>query len=220
MIKLAPSLLAADFGCLNEQIALVEQAQAEWLHLDIMDGAFVPNISYGPALIKALRPHSKLFFDAHLMVDEPARFLGDYQKAGCDLVTVHVEACKHLHRTVQQVKDLGMQVGVALNPATPLCTLDEILPELDLVLLMSVNPGFGGQKYIASVTDKIVNLRAMLDAIESEAELEVDGGISKANAAEVAAAGATVLVAGSAVFSAKNIPLAVREIKNSVKMGR
>lgn len=220
MIKIAPSLLAADFGCLNEQVSLVEQAQAEWLHLDIMDGAFVPNISYGPALIKALRPHSKLFFDAHLMVDEPARFLCDYQKAGCDLVTVHIEACKHLHRTIQQIKDLGMQAGVALNPATPLCLLDEILPELDLVLLMSVNPGFGGQKYIASVTEKIVNLRSMLDALGSSAELEVDGGVSKANAAELALAGATVLVAGSAVFGAADIPQAVREIKNAANMGR
>ena len=153
MIKIAPSLLAADMGDLRRAVAQVEAAGADYLHLDVMDGAFVPNISYGPAVIKALRPNSQLFFDVHLMVEEPGRFLSDYAAAGADLLTVHFEACRHLHRVVQQIKALGLKAGVALNPATPPEVLQDILPELDLVLIMSVNPGFGGQSFIQAALE-------------------------------------------------------------------
>ena len=162
MIKIAPSLLAADMGDLRRAVAQVEAAGADYLHLDVMDGAFVPNISYGPAVIKALRPNSQLFFDVHLMVEEPGRFLSDYAAAGADLLTVHFEACRHLHRVVQQIKALGLKAGVALNPATPPEVLQDILPELDLVLIMSVNPGFGGQSFIPAALGKIARTAAML----------------------------------------------------------
>ena len=152
MIKIAPSLLAADMGDLRRSVADVEQAGADYLHLDVMDGTFVPNISYGAAVIKALRPGSALFFDVHLMVEEPGRFLADFAAAGADLLTVHYEACRHLHRVIQQIKALGLKAGVALNPATPVEVLTDILPEIDLLLLMSVNPGFGGQSFIPSST--------------------------------------------------------------------
>ncbi len=201
--KLAPSLLAADFACLSQQVYAVETARVEWLHLDVMDGRFVPNISFGPLVLEALRPLSKLFFDVHLMIEEPERYVEAFAKAGADMLTVHVEACPHLQRNIQQIKDLGVKAGVTLNPATPLSTLEEILPEVDLVLIMSVNPGFGGQAYIPSSTKKIVRLRQMLDDIGSQAELEVDGGIKAANIAEVVDAGASVVVAGSAVFNEK-----------------
>lgn len=199
--KLAPSLLAADFACLSQQVYLVEAARVQWLHLDVMDGRFVPNISFGPLVLEALRPLSNLFFDVHLMIEEPERYVEAFAKAGADMLTVHVEACPHLQRNIQQIKDLGVKAGVTLNPATPLSTLEEILPEVDLVLIMSVNPGFGGQAYIPSSTQKIVRLRQMLDDIGSQAELEVDGGIKATNIAEVINAGASVVVAGSAVFN-------------------
>ncbi len=200
MIKIAPSLLAADMGDLRRAVAQVEAAGADYLHLDVMDGAFVPNISYGPAVIKALRPNSQLFFDVHLMVEEPGRFLSDYAAAGADLLTVHFEACRHLHRVVQQIKALGLKAGVALNPATPPEVLQDILPELDLVLIMSVNPGFGGQSFIPAALGKIARTAAMLRQIGSQADLEVDGGIYAANAGPVMQAGANVLVSGTGVF--------------------
>lgn len=217
MIKIAPSLLAADMGDLRRAVAQVEAAGADYLHLDVMDGAFVPNISYGPAVIKALRPNSQLFFDVHLMVEEPGRFLSDYAAAGADLLTVHFEACRHLHRVVQQIKALGLKAGVALNPATPPEVLQDILPELDLVLIMSVNPGFGGQSFIPAALGKIARTAAMLRQIGSQADLEVDGGIYAANAGSVLQAGANVLVSGTGVFGQPDWAAAIAGLRSATE---
>ena len=217
MIKIAPSLLAADMGDLRRAVAQVEAAGADYLHLDVMDGAFVPNISYGPAVIKALRPNSQLFFDVHLMVKEPGRFLSDYAAAGADLLTVHFEACRHLHRVVQQIKALGLKAGVALNPATPPEVLQDILPELDLVLIMSVNPGFGGQSFIPAALGKIARTAAMLRQIGSQADLEVDGGIYAANAGPVMQAGANVLVSGTGVFGQPDWAAAIAGLRSATE---
>ncbi|MCL4300428.1 MAG: ribulose-phosphate 3-epimerase [Anaerolineae bacterium] len=201
--KFAPSILTADFTCLGEQIREAEAAGVDWIHLDIMDGNFVPNITFGPVLVQAVRQVTRLPLDVHLMIAQPERYLADFAQAGANWLTVHVETCPHLHSTVQQIKELGCKAGVTLNPATPLSTLEDILPEVDMVLVMSVNPGFGGQKYIPGSTAKIARLRAMLDAIGSPAELEVDGGINTATITEVVKAGASVLVIGSAIFNSK-----------------
>lgn len=208
--KIAPSILAADFARLGEQVKAAEAAGADWIHVDVMDGHFVPNITIGPLIVKALRPVTSLPLDVHLMIEQPGRYLADFAEAGADRITVHVETCPHLHRTIQQIKESGLRAGVTLNPATPLSTLEEILPAVDLVLIMSVNPGFGGQSYIPGSTARISRLRAMLDGIGSEAELEVDGGVNTETIREVVEAGATVLVIGSAIFKdqasvAKNI---------------
>lgn len=215
MIKIAPSLLAADMGDLRRAVADVEQAGADYLHLDVMDGTFVPNISYGTAVIKALRPGSALFFDVHLMVEEPGRFLADFAAAGADLLTVHYEACRHLHRVIQQIKALGLKAGVALNPATPVEVLTDILPEIDLLLLMSVNPGFGGQSFISSSTAKIARAAALLQKAGSTAELEVDGGIYAGNAGQVIKAGANVLVAGTGVFGQPDWAAAIAGLRSA-----
>ena len=202
-VRLAPSILSADFSRLGEQVEEALDAGVEVIHVDVMDGHFVPNITIGPLIVAAVRPIARRYgatIDVHLMIEQPERYLADFARAGADILTVHVETCPHLHRTVEAIRGVGARPGVTLNPATPLVALEEILPYVDLVLIMSINPGFGGQSYIPTSTDKIRRLRAMLDAIGSAAELEVDGGIKPDNAAEVAAAGASLLVAGSAIF--------------------
>lgn len=200
-IKIAPSILSSDFARLGEQINEAEQGGADWIHVDVMDGQFVPNITIGPLIVKAIRPLTSLPLDVHLMITSPERYLAAFVDAGADCLTVHVETCPHLHRTIEAIKELGIAAGVTLNPATPLATLEEILPYVDLVLVMSVNPGFGGQSYIPTSTAKIRRLREMLDTIGSGASLEVDGGVHAGNAGDIVAAGATVLVAGSAIFN-------------------
>ncbi|MEK6752149.1 MAG: ribulose-phosphate 3-epimerase [Chloroflexota bacterium] len=203
MVKLAPSILAANFARLEDHAREAVSAGAEWLHIDVMDGHFVPNISIGPLIVDALRPlkeETGILLDVHLMIEKPERYIADFVKAGADIITVHVETCPHLHRTISHIKELGAKAGVTLNPSTSLDALEEVLADADLVLIMSVNPGFGGQKYIPASTAKIHRLRQMLDAIASKAFLEVDGGVYAGNAAEIVHAGADVLVAGSAIF--------------------
>jgi ribulose-phosphate 3-epimerase len=201
-IKIAASILSADFGRLGEQVREAEAAGADWIHVDVMDGHFVPNLTIGPLVVQALRPMTKLPLDAHLMIEQPERLIPAFAKAGIDSLTVHVETCPHLHRTICQIKELGVKAGVTLNPATPLVAVEEILPDVDLALVLSVNPGFGGQSYIPGSTARIARLRNMLNERGlTEVELEVDGGIKPHNAAEIAAAGATVLVVGSAIFN-------------------
>ena len=202
--KLAASILTADFTRLGEEVAAAERAGVDWIHVDVMDGHFVPNLSFGPLVAQALRRATSLPLDVHLMVTRPENLIAAFAGAGAASITVQVEACTHLQRTVQQIRDLGVRPGVALNPATSLSTLDEILPELDMVLIMSVNPGFGGQVYLPGSTRKIARLRHWLDeAGLAHVDIEVDGGIKADNAAGVIAAGASVLVIGSAVFSGK-----------------
>ena len=196
-IIVAPSLLAADFSRLKEEVQEVEKCGAEYLHLDVMDGNFVPNISYGSPVISAIRPHSNLVFDVHLMVEEPDRFIKDFVDAGADIITVHVEATKHLHRTIQLIKSYGKKVGVALNPATPIETLKHVVKEIDMILIMSVNPGFGGQAFIPEVLSKIEELRKL----SPEMDIEVDGGVNDKTVEAIKEAGANVLVAGSYLFS-------------------
>jgi ribulose-phosphate 3-epimerase len=201
-VKLAPSILSADFTRLGEEIRAAEAAGADWIHVDVMDGHFVPNLTLGPLIAAAARRSTRLPLDTHLMIEAPERYLEAFVAAGVDQLTVHVETCRHLHRTVQQIRELGARAGVAVNPATPVEALAEIVPHVDLVLVMSVNPGFGGQSYIPTSTAKIARVRRLLDESGcGHVELEVDGGIGPANAAEVVRAGATALVAGSAVYN-------------------
>jgi ribulose-phosphate 3-epimerase len=201
---IAPSILSADFARLADEVAAVERAGADLLHVDVMDGHFVPNLTVGPPIVEALKKVTKLPLDVHLMITNADAFIQEFAEAGADYLTVHVEACPHLHRTVQSIKERGVKAGVTLNPATPIASLQDILPDVDLVLIMSVNPGFGGQKFIPSALNKVAAARAMLDRIQSRALLEVDGGIKAENASQVVAAGATVLVAGSAIFSQRD----------------
>ena len=216
-IKLAPSILSADFGRLGEQVIEATRAGADYIHVDVMDGHFVPNITVGPIVVSAIRPHTDLPLDVHLMIESPEKYIQQFAQAGANIITVHVEVCPHLHRVVESIKELGVKAGVSLNPSTPLTAVDEVLPSLDLVLLMSVNPGFGGQQFIESTVGKIARLRHRLDELGSAAELEVDGGITADIAPRVAQAGARVLVAGAAVFNKKeSVAQALGRIKESL----
>jgi len=203
LVKIAPSILAADFADLGTAIRAAEAAGADYIHVDVMDGHFVPNLTVGPPVVAAIRRVARCPLDVHLMIEAPERYLADFAKAGADIITVHVETCPHLHRTVQQIRELGVRPGVTLNPATSLETVREILPFVDQVLVMTVNPGFGGQNYIPTMTEKIARLAALIRESGRDVAIEVDGGIDAATTPEVVAAGARVLVAGTAVFGHK-----------------
>jgi len=213
MKKIAPSILSADFSRLGDEIRAIEAAGADYVHIDVMDGHFVPNITIGPLIVDAVRKVTSLTLDVHLMIENPDRYIPDFAAAGADIIVVHAEATSHLHRSIQLIKSLGKKAGVSLNPATPLNALDYVIEDLDLVLLMTVNPGFGGQSFIDACLPKIHSLRAMLDRRGSEAELEVDGGVKPANIARISHAGADVFVAGSAVFGASDYAATISEMK-------
>jgi ribulose-phosphate 3-epimerase len=216
-VKIFPSVLSADFRRLGQQIEEIESAGADGVHLDVMDGRFVPNITIGPFIIEAVRQATTLTLDVHLMIVEPERYIGDFARAGADMISVHQEACPHLHRTIQQIKQLGKKAGVVLNPSTPLVTLEEILTEVDFILLMSVNPGFGGQSFIESSVEKVRRLRSWLAERGAHTGVEIDGGIDPKTAPRVVTAGATMLVAGSAVFRASGgAGEGVRQLRTSV----
>jgi len=215
MVKIAPSILSADFSRLGEEVKAVEEAGADWIHVDVMDGRFVPNITIGPLVVESLRKVTELPLDVHLMIENADLYIEDFAKAGADIISVHVEACPHLHRTIQSIKENGAKAGVVLNPATTLFALDEIIEQVDMVLLMSVNPGFGGQKFINSVLSKIELLRNTLNESGVELDLQVDGGIKPDNVAMIKEAGANVLVAGSAIFGSDDYKKAIEELRNS-----
>lgn len=213
MKLIAPSILSADGSKLGEEILAVEKAGADWIHVDVMDGNFVPNITMGPAIISSLRKVTKLPFDVHLMIDHPDRYIENFYNAGADIVTVHVEAVSHLHRTVELIKSFGLRAGVSLNPATPLEQIEEIIHFIDLLLVMTVNPGFGGQQFIGTSLAKIARARKMLDSIPRRPLLEVDGGINLQNIGDVAEAGADIIVAGAAVFGTDNYQKTIASLK-------
>lgn len=215
MIKIAPSILSADFSNLIKQIKELEKGGADWIHLDIMDGHFVPNLTFGPAVVKAISKVTNIPLDAHLMIEKPDKYLEDFRNAGVNRLSVHIEACNHLHRTVQHIKKLGMKAGVSLNPATPASSLREILMYVDQVLVMSVNPGFGGQKFIGTSIHKIQEIVLMIKSTQRKIELEVDGGVDETNVSKLIKSGATVLVAGYSIFSKKNISQAVRDLRRA-----
>lgn len=213
MVKIAPSILSADFSKLGEEIKDVERGGADWIHIDVMDGHFVPNITIGPLIVEAVRPITKLTLDVHLMIENPDQYIEAFAKAGADYITVHAEACTHLHRTIQLIKSYGVKAGVVLNPATPPSVLDYVLEDLDLVLLMTVNPGFGGQAFIPSVLDKIEKVRNMIDEKGLSIDIEIDGGVNPETARLCVERGATVLVAGSAIYNKEDRKQAIADIR-------
>ena len=212
MIKVSPSILSADFANLGAEVKKVVEAGAEYVHIDVMDGTFVPEITLGAGIVKAIRPVTDAVFDVHLMVGHPDTHIESFAKAGADIITFHVEAAKHPHRVIQAIHAAGCKAGISLNPGTPVAMVEELLADVDLVLVMSVNPGYGGQKFIPASLSKLRRLRAALDACGSQAELEVDGGVTEANVQEIIEAGATVLVAGSAVYKSKDIKATIKAL--------
>ena len=215
MKLIAPSILSADGSRLKEEITDVEKAGADWIHIDVMDGHFVPNITMGPAIISALRKTTKLPFDVHLMIENPESYIESFAQAGADIITVHVEAAHHLHRTIDIIKKAGKKAGVSLNPATPLTQIEEILPDIDLLLIMTVNPGFGGQQFIKTSLTKIIKAKEMLSTLSNKPLLEVDGGVNLKNIAGIALAGADVLVAGASIFGADNYQQTITALKTA-----
>ena len=214
--KLSPSILAADITCLGQEVKTAQSAGADYIHIDVMDGVFVPNLSFGTTIVRGLRECTDLFFDVHLMIEEPGRYIDEFAAVGADVITLHAEATKHLHRAIQQVKAKGLKVGVALNPATPLSALDYVLEDIDMVLIMTVNPGYGGQSYINKMDDKIKELRKIITEKGLDIDIEVDGGISAKNIAHVKECGANVFVAGSAVFNG-DIASSTKEILKAME---
>ncbi|WP_066053127.1 ribulose-phosphate 3-epimerase [Robertmurraya korlensis] len=213
MVKIAPSILSADFSKLGEDIKDVERGGADYIHVDVMDGHFVPNITIGPLVVEAIRPITKLPLDVHLMIENPDQYIEAFANAGADYITVHVEACKHLHRTVHYIKSFGVKAGVVLNPATPVQTIEHVIDDIDMVLLMTVNPGFGGQKFIEGVLPKIRQVKDLVDKKGLSVEIEVDGGVNEETARKCVEAGATVLVAGSAIYNEKDRKKAIEKIR-------
>lgn len=214
---IAPSVLAADFGNLQRDVEMINQSQADWFHIDIMDGVFVPNISFGMPVLKAITKHAKKTIDVHLMIVDPDRYIQTFADLGANILTVHYEACTHLHRTVQAIKASGMKAGVALNPHTPIAVLEDIITDLDLVCLMSVNPGFGGQSFIENTYKKTTQLKHLIEFTNSPCLIEIDGGVTDKNASKLIESGASVLVAGSYVFSAKNPTETIANLKSIIK---
>ena len=214
MILIAPSILSANFSKLGEEIKAIDKAGADWIHIDIMDGQFVPALTFGPAIVKSIRSYTSIPFDIHMMVYRPERYISELADAGADMLSIHVESTVHLHRTINQIKAAGMKAGVAINPSTPISTIEEVLKDVNLVLIMTVNPGYGGQSFITNMVSKIQRIRTLLDTIGSDSELEVDGGINTTTAKEVVKAGADVLVAGSAIYNNTN---SVKEAISSIR---